>query len=227
MKLKKIPIPVCMLAVAALGGFLHSLLYMTGLDDKGLLIPGQPAELLLWLVTAGAVALAVLYSRQSPMPQHRKLHAVACWLLAVCILVDIFLGLAEVQTRLGWIAQMAGILCCAGLVWAGACQFTGKPVYFLAHGAVCVYFALRLVSSYHGWSGTPRILDYIFSLFSLVFLSLFAYYRTAADVGMGKPRMRRLCAMLALYCTFVGSPMSIAPGSLAAALWVFTDPQEQ
>ena len=226
MKLKKIPIPVYMLAVSALGGFLHSLLYMTGLDDKGLLIPGQPAQLLLWLVTAGAVVLAVLYSRQSPMPQNRKLHAVACWLLAVCILADIFLGLAEVRTRLGWLTQIAGILCCAGLIWAGACQFTGKPVFFLAHGAVCLYFALRLMSSYHNWSGTPRILDYVFSMFSLVFLALFAYHRTAADVGMGKPRMQRLCAMRALYCTFVGSPMSIAPSSLAAALWVFTDPQE-
>ena len=60
MKLTKDPkwLPWSVLALGCVGGALRFLLYRVAVDEKGLLIPMHPVELILWALTAASVCLA-------------------------------------------------------------------------------------------------------------------------------------------------------------------------
>ena len=68
MKLTKDPkwLPWSVLALGCVGGALRFLVYRVAVDEKGLLIPMHPVELILWALTAASVCLAVLFTGSDP-----------------------------------------------------------------------------------------------------------------------------------------------------------------
>ena len=68
MKLRKnpavLPCLALLLGLVALG--LRLALYRVGVDEKGLLTPGSPLEIGVWIVTAGAAAVALAAGKEPP-----------------------------------------------------------------------------------------------------------------------------------------------------------------
>lgn len=180
-------------------------LKLLGLDEKGLLIPSHPLNLLVWAVTAAALVL--LGAAVWPLDGSKKYEhnfapsaaaAIGCFALAGGATVSVLTGW-NVWTRLELVRNLCGLLSIPALVWLGLCRWQGKRPFFAFHALVCLYLTLYAVSHYQAWSSRPQLQDYFFPMLASVLLCLFAYHQTAFDVSMGKRRMQLFTGLLACF----------------------------
>ena len=214
------------LGVAALGaaGFgLRKALYALALDGKNLLVP-HPLTWLLWLVTAAAAVLVLLGLRG------RKPAAPGKWSAAFSLIAAAGIGLTVLLSdppgagTLGLIWKILAVMSFAALGVTAKCRWEGKQPFFLLYAAVCIFFAVHMVSCYQGWSSNPQIQDYVFSLLAGVGLMLFAYQQTACAVGAGRDRLRQGLGLISGFCAIValsgtGYPLLYA----ACGIWALTE----
>lgn len=228
--LKSKNLPYATLALSALSLLLRVLLYRTAVDERGLIVSGHPLEILLWLVTAGAAALAVATvwkldgsNRYGDNFSASTVSAVGTFVMAAGILLTIF-GMGWGDTGLEKIRSLLGFAAAASLVIVGLHRMQGKRPLFLLHMAVCVFFGVFMVSLYQSWRNDPQLQDYVFSLLGCLLLMLFAFYQTAFDVGSGKRRMQLGTGLLAVYCC-VAALANTEHGLLyfTGAVWTFTN----
>lgn len=185
-------------AIVALGGgiglLLRLQLYSAAVDEKNLLVPGHPLELLLLGLTAAVMAVIVLgawplygslrYSDNFPAS---RLAAAGSAVAAVSAVVTVLL--AQPQTgKLFVLWKVLGLLCGPCLLAAAFCRLEGKRPHFLLHGVVSVFWLLHMICHYQEWSVNPQLQDYLYSLLASVALLMFSYYQTAFDAGSGKRR---------------------------------------
>ena len=95
--------------------------------------------------------------------------------------------------------NLAALLAVPSLIWVGICRWRGKRPSFLFHAALCLYLTLYAVSHYQTWSSRPQLQDYLFAVAGAILLTLFAYYQTAFDVGLGKRRMQLGTGLMAAF----------------------------
>lgn len=188
-------IPLLALAGGVLGFLLRLWLFVTGVDDKGLLRTEHPANSLIFLLTA-AVLLG-LYLCLRPLTgaptykrlfRHSLLSAAGCWVGAAGVLVTIFYELLSVQNSVSVLSFVSGLLATASLVLLGICRLRGARPKVYLHGCVTVYLMIHLISQYRSWSAEPQLQAYGFQLFASVFLMLSAYHRTTLDARCGNRR---------------------------------------
>lgn len=219
------------LGLSGIGLALRAWLYGTGLDNKGLLISGHPAQLLVWLLAAAAVAILVLQCRRTQkggrysdnFPPSLPAFIGSC-LAAVGIFFTVLTKLLDRPDLLNVITGMVGVLCFPALIVAGYNRWKGTRPSFLLHVLVCIFFALRLFCQYRVWSSNPQLQNYCFQLLACVCLMLTAYQRAAFDVNMGnRPFFLFLSLASVFFCC-----LSLPSGEeklfyLTVGIWAFTN----
>lgn len=199
-------IPCLTVSCAALGLVLRWAMYLTCVDDRGLLVSWnffQIAGLAVSGVTA--VFLILLLLPLDGSNQYRDnfspsiLGALGTLMGAGGILATVMSAEIYPDDRLTLFWMAAGLVSVLCLVAAAVFRFLGKAPFFLLYGAVCVFFALHIANQYQHWSGNPQIQDYSCQLFACIFLMLSAYYQAAFAVGSGKRRAQLFTGLMGVY----------------------------
>lgn len=224
-------LPRLVTVLGCTGWLLRMWLYRFAVDAKNLLVRNHPLELLLWLVTAGAaVLIAVKVWKLDGSRAYEDNFRASSWAgmghfaAAAGILVTVLFAQETTQGSLYALWKGLGILAALALAWAGVSRMQGSRPLFLTHLAACAFLLIHMVGHYRGWSGNPQLQDYVFDLLGCVALTLFAYYETAFDAGMGRRRMQLATGLLAAYFGYVAVSGSQYPLLYAGGVaWALTD----
>ncbi len=223
-------LPGRMLALGFLGLVLRQGLYMQATDEKGLLISGHPLAIVLWLLTAATAAYLVLSVWKLDGAREYEWNfmpslaaAIGQCLAAAGFLATALLGGPVLPGFLGQGWKLLGILSGPCLAAAAFCRCRGKKPYFLLHLVPCLFLVLHIINHYQTWSNKPQLMDYAFSLFGAVALSLFAFYTAAYGADIQRRRMQIGTGLAAVYFSLV----SLVPGDypllyLGGVAWALT-----
>lgn len=205
-------------------------LFLLGRDEKNLLIPGHPLDLLIWIFSAAAAAVILLRVRKLDGSSRYAANfapstaaAIGTFALAGGIAVSVILG-GSSGLRMDLLCRICGILAVPSIVWAGLCRWKGTKPLFLFHAVVCLYLTLYAITHYQTWSSRPQIQNWFFDLAGIVCLTLFSYYQTAFHVGLGRRRMHLLTGLLSgVFCL-----AAIAGGEdillyIGGSIWALTN----
>lgn len=235
MKLKTENLKFLILGAGGLGLALRVALYSTGIDEKGLLISGHPAQIALWILTflAGIALVFLTLSIQGPdrygdaFPASLP-AALGCFAAAAAFLITALSEFSPRATSLDAIVLVLGIASAVSLVYLGYCRLRRVRPLFLFHAIVCLCLALRMVCQYRLWSSDPQLQDYGFYLTAYVALMLTAYHLAAFDAGMGSFRTLWFLGLASVYlcCLSLAGPRENLL-LLACGFWVFTNLPQQ
>ncbi len=231
MILKPQQLKTLILGMGALGFLLRVLLYTTGMDEKGLLITSHWSAIALWILTAAAGAALVLLTRPIRGPQRyadaypvSTPGAIGCFAAGAAFLISSIGSISECFTTLDTAVMVLGFVSTAAMVAVGLCRLLGAKPFFLFHGVVCLYLALRMVGQYQHWSSDPELLDYCFYMGANVALMLTCYHLAAFDAGMGNHRTLWLSGLATVFLCCLSLIGGREP--LFTALcggWIFTN----
>lgn len=222
------PWPALCLGVPAL--LLSVVLNRTGLDDRGLFIPGHFAGILLWILTAAMILLAGLsirqyggktkYSRMFPPSSPAAAGILAA---AAAVLWSAWEIFGSGSDMLELVAGLLGLAAAAALVYLAWCRFRGIRGSFLLWCVVMVFLMMRLMFSYRTWSAQPELLRYCFPLLASVCVMLGSYYRTAFSVGLGNRRMYLFFTQLGAFFCLITLGAGFDLFYLSMLLWCLLD----
>ena len=222
--------PLLGLALGLVGAGCRFLLYALGMDEKGLLTPGHPAAVLLWVVTAAAVLTAVLAAmtfredNKAPDETCRSIpEALGTTVMALGVLSTLLMpennGIATLL-RLHRILSVLAFFC---LLAAAVFRLMGKPVPFGCYAGAAVFLFVHVVTRYRAWSGNPQMADYLHALGAGLCLSLVSYYETALAVGLGGRRQRLCLGTLGIFfCVTAAARGEYPLMHLCGAVWILS-----
>ena len=198
---------------------LRGLLYRWYVDGTGLLEPGTALEWGVYLLTAAALGIFALAARKQVqtvcVPKIAALGQIV-GALGLGITAGCFTG--ELGGALGMLWRVLGIAAAACLVWAAVCTMKGRNAGFFPQLVPCLFWVVHLLDNYRGWSGHPQLQSYVFPLLASMAVTLLSYYTAAQTVSLGKPRMKKFCA-LAGGCLCL---TAVLPGSAKTQILYFT-----
>jgi hypothetical protein len=223
-------LPVLAALLGAVTMVLRCGLYLTGLDEKNLLMDGHLLSTLVWASVIAAVLILGLpmirlmrgaWEDDSTQPD--IVGAIGALVLSLAIGGCVYTeGLPF--TLVEKLSTVVGLLCVPCLMVAAVYRVKGQRPFFLCHGVVCVWFCLHLVMRYSVWSANPQLQDYVFAMLACVCLGLFAYQQTALDVQMGSGKLQYVFGLLAgflgIAALYGAEPFWLYP---AGALWALTN----
>ena len=160
-------IPLLILFGGMLGFLLRLWLFVTGVDNKGLIRADHPAGSLVFVLTA-AVLLG-LYLCLRPLTgtptyrrhfKHSALSAVGCWIGAAGILATNIYEMVLVKNNISTLSFILGVIAAAALVLLGICRLRGARPKTYLHGCVTIYLMIHLISQYRDWSAEPQLQVY-------------------------------------------------------------------
>ena len=231
MKNPKLPLLAPVIgAVSALTGLCLQLwLLRSGIDEKGLLIPGHPAAVasivLMALVFAGAwLCLRPLTGEgfYEDLQPASPLAAIGCLAAAAAAAME---GVHLLQNRtdiLDTIIGILGIVSLLCMVIAAFLRLKGKRPPVVLQGCLCLFLLFYLVNSYRTWNTQTQILQFLFPLLALVFLGLTAYHRAALDGDAGCRRHFAFFQTGAVFLCGCAAPLENSVFFLLMALWAAT-----
>lgn len=209
---------------------LRILLQITGMDEKGLLVSGHIAGVLLYILTALFLAVLLLcvwslknLSRYSKLFPASMLGAAGCVFAAVGVLytgVEQALRQSDILTLITALVAVGAALC---LVRIGMLRQKGQRPSYLLYTVVTVYFMLQLVCQYRFWSPESQFLLYFFPLLASVFLTLTAYQATCLTANKGIRWQYVFFNQAALFFCFVSLISRYWVFYLATGLWAGTN----
>lgn len=221
--------PWLTLGLGMLAAMCMFLLCKTGVDDRGLFVPGHWASIALWCLTAiMAVVLAVSardmkgrtkYSRMFPPSRMAAVGTLAAGLGILATAMDSLTAGEPIRIMSGVLKILAALI----LVYLAWCRWENRRGSFLAWGVVTLYLMARLMLEYQSWSGQPELLEYFFPLVSAVCLTLAFYQRTAFAVNMGSRRMYLVFTQAGAFCALAALAGDFSPFHAGMALWALTD----
>lgn len=223
-------LPVFSASAGLIALILRFLLFLLGRDEKHLLIPGHPLDLLIWTVTAAAAAviLASVWKLAGSSGYDDNFvssaaAAIGSFALAGGIVVSVILD-GSSGLRLDMLCRLCGALAVPAIVWVGICRYQGRQPFFGFNALVCLYLTLYAVSHYQAWSSQPQMQNWFFDLAAIVCLVLFSYYQTAFCVGLGKRRLQLLTGLLGgFFCIGAIAGSEDVLLYLGGALWTLTN----
>lgn len=214
------------LAITALLGlaaaFLRNMLLSSALDEKGLLIPGHPTTIALWVLCLGFLAWAALVSRSQNVTASFREHFPPCRLRGTLgilggVLVLLY-GVLVLKAQLlaGVFGAAAGIC----MIFTGACRLQGRQPSPMFHCIVCIFFIIRLVLSFQTWSADPQLQDYVLQLMACISVMMFAYHRASSDANQLSPKRTAFFSLCAgFFCLASLSDPQMRLLLLGAGLW--------
>jgi len=211
------------LGLAAL--VLRRQLYLTAVDEKGLLVKMHPLSLTLLALTV--IVLLLIYASVRKQQESdafdgssRNPSAVGHAVMALGILATVLSGGPGTVGYLGTAWRWLGLASPVCLLAAGAAGFIRKRPFFLLYVIPCLFLAVHIVSHYQTWSGNPQMQDYIFALLGAITLTFSFFYTAAMEVGCGSRRMLMGMELAAVYLCLAELPNSAYPALyFAGALW--------
>ena len=157
-------LPWFTLAAGGLGLILRIWLLTGGVDEKGLLVTGHPANILTFILTA--VTMAVLFLCVRPLggaPDYNHLfplclpavigNGVAAAGIAV-IAIRQLMGSADTFSL---VSGIIGLIAACSLAYLGWCRLKRLRPSFVFHAAVTGYLMLYTISQYRGWGSESQI----------------------------------------------------------------------
>ena len=223
-------LPIAIAAMGAAACILRFALYRMGTDEKGLLIPGHPLSIGLWLLFATAVVLVTgaVWRETGSRPYAENFpKASAAWLGCLAFAAGFGVTTAlelSAFTLLERLQGISGLLAAPALIAIAVCRKLGKRPFFALHLLVCVALTLFTVNHYRTWSSFPQLQDSFFPMMGCLLLMLFAYYQTAFDVDIGSRRMQLGTGLLAAFCCFAAIAGTGAWGLyLTGGIWTLTN----
>ena len=218
-----------MAACGVLGLIFRLLITVTAIDDKGLMTPWNPAWICLWLVTIAAAAIlaAGVLPIKGPAAYraafpHSLAGAGAGVLAAVCALAAAYDHFLSGGSGLVFFLQ-CGLMVLAALAFllAAGCRLFGRQPLFLFHVAVCLWFALRMLTLYQTWSFDPQLQDYCFQLFACIALTMTAYQLAAFDMDRRSHRKLWAWGLASVYLCCLAATDSLF--FISGGLWAFAN----
>lgn len=178
-----------------------------GYDAKGLYVWNSPAQMALLLI-CGLFAVALITMTMQwgrEMRKYRNLFP-PCWfrsgamaLAGVMLLLDIFYSMEPV-TPVMWVLGVLAAVCMAA---GGILLSTGYRPHYVIHGIVCVYFLVRLLTSYRVWGASIHLERYAFLMLADALMMLYSFHRCAADAGIYARKRMLLTGFGAIFCSLV------------------------
>lgn len=197
------------------GALLRLWLLNTGVDEKGLLVASHPGIWLCYVLTAAAVAAAVVISfPMNPKPRYTKMfpasvHAALGGLAAGIGLIAFgWMEMTAAQVTLSKVCGIAAFLAAVAMLTAAFFRFQGKRPHFLLLSAVCLFFMFALYCRYRQWSSEPQLSTYFYAMLAMICSMLACYYRTALDGGVGTVRGFLGFSIAAVFFCLVALPGS-------------------
>lgn len=168
-------------------------------DEKGLLITGHAAVILVWVVTALAAAVVLLPGKA------RHSGASFAWVGGVLGAVGLILSLPGFwgTSGLALVRSVGAVAAGYALLWEAVCRRKGTRPTVVVHGVLCLFLVLHLLTNYRIWSRHSQMLDFAFPLFASLCLLITAYWSASRDLGKDKSRLGRWAALAAVYCCLV------------------------
>lgn len=178
-------------ALGAVGMVLRWCLYQIALDDRLLLRPGHPLEILVWLLTAGTAAwiVACTWRQKEPatfegnFPPSRSGCIGSCG-AAFLICYTVLSQEARIPGVPGIAWKVLGVLCAPSLLAAGFGRMMGKKTSALCFLVPCLFFLSHIVTNYRAWGSEPQMQTLFFPLLSSVFLTFFLFHTAAFGVDI-------------------------------------------
>lgn len=188
-------LPLWALLTGGVGLLLRIWLMTAAVDQKGFIVTGHIAAILLFLLVIGSVVALFFLTKDLVEAAKYEFNFPAsvvggygAFVAAAGIGIGSFIDIFTAIDALEFIAALAGLGATALLVITGLYRRKGTAPSVLIHIGICVYLMLRLVCYYRHWSSDPQILDYCFQLVATACLMLATYHRAAFDAQEGKRR---------------------------------------
>lgn len=218
-------LPLFSLGMGGLMLALRSWLYAFGVDDKGLFLPGHPANTLSFVITAlflGLLALAAFGKKDCGLKAKfppSVIAAAGSGFGGLGILFAAISILKASENIIALVCGLVGILAGASLFFCGWCRWKGHRPLYLFHGLVTVFFLLFCICRYRTWSVEPQFVTCFFQLLACMMLMLYGYQRTAADAGSANPRLLVLSGQAAVFFCLAAIPDGNRLFFLSMAIW--------
>lgn len=215
-------LPLFALLSGTIAMLLRRQLYLTALDEKGLLLPNTLPELLVLALTGTVLVVLVLALRKDRGSTSYQDNYSASFLSALghtAGAAGIFLTTYN-QTPMtgGYIGsawQILGLIAPVCLLLAGIIRLLGKKPFFLLHVVPCLFYLLHVINRYQLWSSDPQMQNYLFALLSTMALALFAHYTAAFEADCCNRRMTLGTGLAAVYLCLA----ELAWSSSSALYW--------
>lgn len=229
--LKSTQMPVTVLVGGLVGLVLRAWLLTTGVDQKGLLVSGHPADVLTWLLTF--LLLAAVIFACLPLTEATKYRfnfpastagAVGKLLAAAGIAVTSTGQLFSGGDGFTVFCAVLGILSAAALVFLAYCHWKGLHPSLIFHGLISIYVMFLLVLQCRAWGHNPQLQDYFFQLLATVCVMLACYQRAMFDANQGNRRSYAITHFAAAYFCIAALPGSdYVIFFLTCGIWMLTD----
>ena len=221
-------LPLFTIGAGGLGLVLRIWLLSGGVDKKGLLVAGHPANALSFILTALTLLVLFLCSLD-PHPQMKKtvFHApiattIGCCAAAVGILATAIEELLHRIEPVTITCCVLGVLAAAALVLSCVLQLRSmKPAWWLQL-PVILFFMFHMISQYRFWSAEPEVQGFFFPLLASLFLMLSSYHRIATDTGKPEPRRYLFTSQAALFFCCMSCVGSSRLFYLTCGAWLLT-----
>lgn len=210
------------LGCGAAAGIFRMRLLGNGLDEKGLLVPGNPLNYAIWAVVIGYLAVMLVLARGLGANGTFAEAVPACKLRAGLGAAGGVLLIAESVRVVGTqkVAGILGLLAGACMVVTGALRWSGKRPSPLFHCVVCLFFTIRLILGFQSWGADPQLQDYALQLLACVGLMLFAFHRTSCDAEIISRKRTVFFGLAAVFFCVASLSDETAPLFYAASgLW--------
>lgn len=229
LSIKPQKIKLLTLGAGGLGLAIRALLFLTGIDEKGLLKSGHFAATALWvlsiLVLAGVFFLTRKLEGTSNYAEAFPTSGLAPWgslAIAIGVGITVISDISHASDLLTLLRNICGILAAVSMAFVAYCRLSGRKPLCLFHGILCVYMALDLVCRYRLWSSDPQLQDYLFHLLSCIFLMLTAYQQAAFDADIGRHNVLWATSLIGVYlcCLCLWGGQS-TPYFLTGGIWAY------
>lgn len=219
-----------MLLSGSIAMILRRQMYLTTVDEKGLLLRNSPLQISLMLLTVIVLIVPVLLllkkngsGRYADNYSGSYLSALGHIAAAVGIFLAVYPASPVMDGYLGTAWKILGFAAPACLILAGFQQLSSRPPFFLLHVVPAMFFTLHIVSCYRLWSSNPQMQDYLFALLSVSVLVLFSYYTAAFEADLGERRLVRSTGLAAIYLCLAELGYTADPAMYwGCMLWVLT-----
>lgn len=169
-------------------GFALRLWLFSGIDEKGLLPKGHPADAALYILSALTLGVVFLATRQlNPSPVRKTTlrygSVIACILGGLGLALTSFSGLSGGVIRLENVAKAVCILGGVTMLLKALLTALCKPIPYWLTTVLTLVLMIHTVAQCQVWGAVPQLQVFFFPLMASIFLILTAYCKATLLAG--------------------------------------------
>lgn len=203
-------LPETVLGLGAAGLALRWILYRVGLDDRLLIKPGHPLEILLWLLTAGTFGWILLCTLKKGEPAGftesfppSEIACIGCCAAAFLICYTVLSMDAKLSGMPGILWKVLGVACAPCLLAAGFGRLLGRKPLMLTYIGPCLFYMFHIINHYRTWSSEAQLQTFFYPLFAALAMTFFLFYTAAFAVDIPYGRQQRIAGLSGAFLCMV------------------------